>query len=38
MDIVAAQAPLQPARMVHRKLPASAQRIRLTPALENDPT
>ena len=33
-----AQVPLQPARMVHRPLPASAQRIRLTPALENDPT
>jgi phospholipase C len=32
------QVPRQPARMVHRKLPASAQRIRLTPALENDPT
>jgi phospholipase C len=32
------QAPLQPARMLHRKLPASAKRIRLTPALENDPT
>ena len=32
-----AQAPLQPARMMHRKLPASAKRIRLTPALENEP-
>ncbi len=32
------QAPLAPARMVHRPLPASAKRIRLTPALENDPT
>jgi shikimate 5-dehydrogenase len=32
------QAPLAPARMAHRPLPASAQRIHLTPALENDPT
>jgi phospholipase C len=32
------QAPLSPARMVHRPLPASAKRLRLTPALENDPT
>ena len=32
------QAPLAPARMVQRQLPASAKRIRLTPALENDPT
>lgn len=30
--------PLSPARMVHRPLPASAKHIRLTPALENDPT
>jgi phospholipase C len=33
-----AQAPQNPARMVHRPLPASAKRIHLTPALENDPT
>ena len=32
------QVPVNPARMVHRPLPASAKRIRLTPALENDPT
>ena len=32
------QVPLEPVRMVHRPLPASAKRIRLTPALENDPT
>lgn len=32
------QAPQKPARMVHRPLPASAKHIRLTPALENDPT
>lgn len=33
-----AQPPLQAVRLVHRSLPASAKRIRLTPALENDPT
>jgi hypothetical protein len=33
-----AQAPLKPMRMVRRPLPASAERIRLTPALEYDPT
>lgn len=32
------QAPLKPARMVTRPLPASARHIRLTPALENDPS
>jgi hypothetical protein len=32
------QAPLAPVRMMHRPLPASARRIHLTPALENDPT
>jgi phospholipase C len=32
------QAPASPVRLVHRPLPASATRIRLTPALENDPT
>jgi len=32
------QVPLKPARLVHRPLPASAKRLRLTPALENDPT
>ncbi len=32
------QAPLKPAPMVDRPLPASAKRIRLTPALEKDPT
>ena len=32
------QVPLKPVRMVHRALPASAQRIRLTPALIDDPT
>ena len=32
------QAPLKPAPMVERPLPASAKRIRPTPALENDPT
>lgn len=32
------QAPLKPAPMVNRPLPASAKRIRLTPALESDPT
>jgi phospholipase C len=32
------QTPLNPVRMVHRPLPASAQHIRLTPALENDPS
>ena len=32
------QAPLKPARLVHRPLPASAKRLRLTPALKNDPT
>src|SRR5215467_11289537 len=32
------QVPLQPVRMVHRPLPASARRIRLTRALINDPT
>jgi phospholipase C len=32
------QVPRKPVRMVHRPLPASAKRIRLTPALENDPT
>ena len=33
-----AQAPLPPAHMVNRPLPASARRIHLTPALEHDPT
>jgi phospholipase C len=33
-----AQAPVAPVRMVLRPLPASARRIRLTPALANDPT
>jgi phospholipase C len=32
------QTPGKPARMVHRPLPASAKRIHLTPAQENDPT
>jgi phospholipase C len=32
------QAPLKPAPMVDRPLPASAKHIRLTPALQNDPT
>jgi phospholipase C len=32
------QPPLQPVPMMHRPLPPSAQRIRLTPALERDPT
>jgi phospholipase C len=32
------QVPLKPVPIVHRPLPASAKRIRLTPALENDPT
>ena len=33
-----AQAPRKPVRLVHRPLPASAKRIHLTPAQENDPT
>jgi phospholipase C len=33
-----AQTPLKPVRLVHRPLPASAKRIHLTPAQENDPT
>jgi phospholipase C len=33
-----AQAPIKPVHLVHRPLPASAKRIKLTPALENDPT
>jgi phospholipase C len=32
------QPPLKPIRMVQQPLPASAKRIHLTPALENDPT
>jgi hypothetical protein len=32
-----AQAPLKPANMVHRAFRASAKRIRMTPALANDP-
>jgi hypothetical protein len=32
------RAPLKPLGLVHRPLPASAKRIHLTPALENDPT
>jgi phospholipase C len=32
------QPPLKPVPMVHRPLPASARRIRVTPALANDPT
>jgi phospholipase C len=32
------QTPLKPVRMVHRALPASAKRIRITPAMENDPS
>jgi phospholipase C len=32
------QAPLRPVHMVRRPLPASAQRIRMTPALLHDPT
>ena len=32
------QVPLKPVHTVHRPLPASAKRLRLTPALENDPT
>jgi hypothetical protein len=33
-----AQRPLNPVHMVTRKLPPSAKHIRLTPALERDPT
>jgi phospholipase C len=33
-----AQAPRKPVRLVRRPLPASAKHIKLTPALENDPT
>jgi phospholipase C len=33
-----AQAPRKPLHLVHRPLPASAKRIKLTPALEKDPT
>jgi phospholipase C len=33
-----AQAPLKPARMVQRPLPAWAKHIRVTPAMANDPT
>jgi hypothetical protein len=32
------QAPLKPARMVQRPLPASAKRVRLTPQMLNDPS
>lgn len=32
------QAHVKPAHLVHRPLPASAKRIKVTPALENDPT
>ena len=32
------QQPIKPVRMTHRPLPASAKRIHLTRALENDPT
>jgi phospholipase C len=33
-----AQTPLKPVPMIHRPLPVSAKRIRLTPQLANDPT